>query len=262
MHTWDNNKKLYQDYLTLFEKLNIKSFDAETLNRFDQIHAGGITSTKKIANLIKFQKGQKVLELGGGIGGVARFLAKNYDVSVYNLDLSFSYSLTGFKLGSLIKDRLNVFYINGDANNIPFLNYSFHVVWLQHINMNIHNKKKFFTEIKRVTKPKGVVVFHEWFLSDKSETDLLYPLPWSDNEKYNFLVTFDNFINIAEERGFKLDFSVNDTEEALIFYKKIYENKLFANPIFKNRDGSEIFKNMITLIERKSLEVYYGLLVL
>ncbi len=260
MSQWDLNQELYEDYLKVFKNLNINTLDVETLNRFDQIHAGGISSTKKIAELIDFKKGQKVLELGGGIGGVARFLAKNFAVSTYNLDLSYCYSLTGLKLNNLIKEKINVYYVNGDANHIPFFDGLFDIVWLQHINMNIPDKKNFLREIKRVTKKTGQVVFHEWFIKDYQRS-LLFPLPWSDNETYNFLITFEDFLSLLKELGFKIENFYLDTENALAFYKKIYQNRLFNNPIFKKRDGEKIFKNMISLIEDGTLLVYYGKLV-
>lgn len=258
---WDNNKNLFEDYLKIFKKLNLVQIDVDTINKFDQIHAGGIATTKKIASLINFKKGDKVIELGGGIGGVSRYLAKAFDISVFNLDISFSYSLTGYKLNSLISEEIKVFFINGDAILLPFKNESFDIVWLQHINMNIADKKNLFYEIRRVLKKEGILVFHEWFLTNSDDNKVLLPLPWADNVDSNFLISFDKFLNIAMEYGFKLDFSYEDTNSALVFYKKIFDTKAYLNPIFKNRDAEKIFSNMIQMIEKKKISVYYGKLI-
>lgn len=241
--TWDNNKELYIDYLNLFKKLNIHNFDIETLNRFDQIHAGGISITKKIANLTDLKKGETILELGGGIGGVARFLAKNYDQYVYNLDLSFSYSLTGLKLSSLIKEDLKIFFINGDANHIPFKENTFDVVWLQHINMNIFDKKNLFKEIKRVIKNNGIIVFHEWFINNKNDNNLLYPLPWSDTPDYNFLICYDDFINLAKSSDLNYPF----LRKILIMLYLFIKNYMKQNPFqtqFLNIEMENIFSKI------------------
>ncbi len=260
MQAWDSNKNLFNDYLSLFQKLNICSISTDQLLRFDQIHAGGLTATKKISELINLKPSSKVLELGGGIGGVARYLAKNYNSFVINLDLSLTYSITGLKLTSMTKEQLMVFFVCSDALDIPFGDEKFNLVWMQHINMNIFEKGKLLKEIKRVLKKEGALVFHEWFIK-KEGTEIYYPLPWSDSEKFSFLTTFENFINLAESIGFKGSFIKDDTEFSLNFYKKIYENRAFLNPVFKERDAPTIFENIIRLIEENKLSCIYGKLV-
>lgn len=261
MEAWDTNKNLFEDYLKLFKRLNIGELTVDELNRFDQIHAGGIGITKKIASLSDIRKGSNILELGGGIGGVARFLAKNFDVLAYNLDLSLSYSITGLKLTSLINERLGVYFINGDATEIPFINRAFDIIWMQHINMNIYDKEKLFREMVRVLKRGGSIIFHEWFLKKEGYEDIDFPLPWTDTKQYNFLITVEEFIGLSEKFGLKQGFLVDDTDNALSFYKKLYENKAFLNPIFKERDGEAIFKNMISLIQNGKISVFYGKLI-
>merc|ERR1719356_985021 len=52
------------------------------------ISTGGITTTKEFVTKLNLQKGQKVLDVGCGIGGSAFYMAQNYGVNVLGIDLS------------------------------------------------------------------------------------------------------------------------------------------------------------------------------
>ncbi len=260
MQAWDSNKNLLKDYLNLFKKLNISQLSIDQLLRFDQIHAGGLTATKKISELINITPRSKVLEMGGGIGGVARFLAKNFGSFIVNLDLSLTYSITGHMLTQMTEEKPEVYFVCADATTIPFQKEEFDLIWMQHINMNISDKDRLLKEINRVLKKEGVLIFHEWFVRDE-KVELCYPLPWSDSEQFSFLTSFENFIALAEASGLKKVFVKDDTESSLNFYRKIYENKAFMNPVFKERDAERIFRNIIGQIEEGKLICIYGKLV-
>lgn len=258
MHNvWDSYTNLYTDYLSFFKKLNVENIDVGFLNKFDQIHAGGIKSTEKLAQKAELENTQKILELGGGIGGVARFLEERYGVNVVNLDLSKSYSYTGKKLTDLCKTTNKIHFVIADAVYCPLKDNIFDVVWLQHVNMNISNKDHLFSEIRRVLKVSGSLVFHEWFLSYKSAAISL-PLIWADTENYNHLCTFEEFNLIANRYGFDVNFIDNETKLSLAFYKKLLSSMAFKNPIFVGRDSEKIFKNTAKMIVEGKLSVYSG----
>lgn len=258
MHNvWDSYNNLYTDYLTLFKKLNIENINVEVLNKFDQIHAGGIKSTEKLAQKSELDHNQKILELGGGIAGVARFLEKKYGVNVVNLDLSKSYSYTGKKLTALCKSINKIHFVIADAVCCPLKDNIFDVVWLQHVNMNISNKDHLFSEIRRVLKKSGSLVFHEWFLSYKNAV-ISFPLIWADKENYSHLCTFEEFNAIANRYGFDVAFIDNETKPSLSFYEKLLSSKAFKNPIFAGRNSEKIFVNTIKMIVEGKLSVYSG----
>jgi ubiquinone/menaquinone biosynthesis C-methylase UbiE len=275
---WDGSVNLYKEYLDFFSNIGINNFDYSILNRFDQIHAGGIKATEKLAGKSGLASKVMILELGGGIGGVARYLSAKFDANVINLDLSWSYSLTGKKLTELA-GHTPIFFVNANALQIPFKKSSFEVIWLQHVNMNIADKDLLFSEIRRVIKPNGSLLFHEWFLDDSSKVNtefknsefaqspvpspqsLSYPLPWSDDSAYNHLMIFADFIQLAEQHGFKPDFYEDESEISLKFYQKLIETKAFNNPIFRGRNPQAIFENTVSLLEKGVLKVYSGKLI-
>lgn len=46
---------------------------------------------------------------------------------------------------------------------MPFPDSTFDVVWTQHVQMNVHDKLKFYSEIERVLNDMGIYVYYEVF---------------------------------------------------------------------------------------------------
>lgn len=257
---WSNNSDLFNEYVTFIKKQKITALSTEILNGFDQIHAGGIKATQDILQNLAIKEGDRILELGGGLGGVARLIAKKYRSFVVNLDLSIDYTVTGKRLTELCDDCKGVFFITADATNCPLKENSFELVWLQHVNMNIENKKQMFSEIGRLLKKKGYLVFHEWFLSGMPE-EIKLPLPWADDMNLNHLCSFDEFANLAKKEGFEIEFFKNETDSSLSFYRKLLDRKAYKNPVFRKRDGETTFINTVRMLETKTLSVYSGKMI-
>lgn len=258
---WSNNSTLFEDYQKLLKSQKIENITTEILNRFDQIHAGGLKATEKLLGMAAFKGYEHVLELGGGIGGVARFLVNKFNVEVVNLDLSYKYSLTGKKLSQLCKvDKTRLFFVNGNAILCPFKSNTFDIVWLQHVNMNILDKTSLISEISRVLKDNGKIVFHEWFLSDET-FKISLPLPWGDNDGESHLCSFATFAKILNSFNFKVAHLEDDSENSINFYNKLLQTKAFLNPIFKNRDSAKIFYNALSILNEKKMRVLVGVAI-
>src|SRR5579862_5841512 len=54
----------------------------------DQFHVRGLVATRELAEALGFNTGAKVLDVGSGLGGPARFLAATYGCHVTGIDLS------------------------------------------------------------------------------------------------------------------------------------------------------------------------------
>ena len=75
-----------------------KDLDALTerdLAPIDQFHNGGTWATRKLMGLAEFPAGAHVLDIGGGIGGPARTLAREFGLRVMVLDSSVEFCRTG-----------------------------------------------------------------------------------------------------------------------------------------------------------------------
>src|ERR1700721_1132338 len=61
---------------------------ADALSVLDHFHGRGIAATKELVELLKPQPGERILDIGSGIGGPARWLAAKCDVHVTGVDLT------------------------------------------------------------------------------------------------------------------------------------------------------------------------------
>lgn len=181
-----------------------KDFDPNIIAAMDQFHIGGAQATRDMLELAQFTLGDRVLDIGCGIGGPARLIAQVCQSPTIGLDLSMDYCLAA----NLISDQLNVSdqtgFVQGNAIHLPFADNSFDGIWTQHVTMNIENKVMLFSEFTRVLKPGGKLVMYEVFLSSDNTKPPHYPLPWSVEGAHSFLDTPDSHRRIMDTHHFSI----------------------------------------------------------
>jgi ubiquinone/menaquinone biosynthesis C-methylase UbiE len=138
---------------------DISNPTAETFYPVDQLHSGGLNTTKIQADLAAIPEGARVLDAGCGIGGAARFLAHGFGCQVEAMDLTQDYVDAAIQLTELcgLGDAIN--YRQGDVTHLPFDDQSFDLVWCQNVTMNIKDKQRLFAEAYRVLRPGGRYAF-------------------------------------------------------------------------------------------------------
>lgn len=106
-------------------------------------------------------KPYKVLDLGAGYGGSARYLAEKFECEVDCLNISEVQNkknrLKNKALGLADKVRVH----HGNFEKIPFENNSYDCVWSQDSILHSKNKDVVFKEVSRVLKPDGEFIFSD-----------------------------------------------------------------------------------------------------
>lgn len=117
-----------------------------------------------------------VLDIGGGYGGPARYLAEHFDVNVVSLNLSDIQNERARRLTAdrHLDDRVSI--VDGDFENICYNNASFDVVWSQDAMLHSGNRARVLEEVARVLKPGGVFVFTDPMAADGIAMDELQPV--------------------------------------------------------------------------------------
>jgi ubiquinone/menaquinone biosynthesis C-methylase UbiE len=111
---------------------------------------------------------------------------------------------------------------------LPFDDGSFDVVWTEHVQMNIGDKPAFYREIARVTRRKGLLLFHDIFAGDGGP--LHYPVPWAEEPAISFLVAPGEVRQLLEDLGFVIQDWVDKSEPSLQWFVAATEKLKVSGP--------------------------------
>ena len=198
---------------------DVNSLTIDDLAPIDEFHIGGRESTHEVAELAKLGASDLVLDVGCGLGGTARYLSEKFKCNVVGIDLTEEYISIGKKLTEFVGLSDRVELRHGSALNIPYEDESFDIVWTEHVQMNIADKNRFYSEIARVLKPGGRLLFHDIFRGPGDPP--FYPTPWAENESISALTTEREARSIIEQVGLKIDQWLVKVQESIEFFQRI-----------------------------------------
>jgi sarcosine/dimethylglycine N-methyltransferase len=198
-------------------ELSSKPFDyrftASELGAIDQLHTRGYPATVELANAAGITPGARVLDLGSGLGGPARYLAETYGCRVDGIDTT-----TGLvNAANYLSTRWagpagNVTFAVGDALATPFTDASFDLVWMQHVAMNIADRDRLYGEIQRVLRSGGRFATYDVL---QAQSELLYPTPWARDASVSTVLTAQATREALERAGMHVISFELDTPAAL-----------------------------------------------
>ena len=168
----------------------------------DEFHIRGREATIELATRASLRPGLRVLDVGSGLGGSARYLAAQYRCEVVGIDLTREYVDAANALAAMVGLERAVDFRQASALEIPFERDSFDVVWTEHVQMNIADKQAFYAEIARVLAPRGRLLFHDIFRGEGGP--LWFPVPWAEDASISFLASPDAVRDILAALGFSL----------------------------------------------------------
>lgn len=193
----------------------------EDLEPIDQFHIRGRMATLELARTAGLDEKKYILDVGSGVGGTSRCLAKEFGCRVTGIDLTDEYCRAATMLTAKTGLAHLVDYRQGDATNLPFDDGLFDVVWTEHMAMNIPDKTQLYKEMHRVLKPGGTLAIYDVLAGPSGP--VLFPVPWARTPDVSFLVSSDELRKLLQETGFTITNWSDTTEAARAWFVNLAE---------------------------------------
>lgn len=153
------------------------------------------------SRLVNVNETSRILDLGAGYGGSARYLADRFGCHVTCLNLSETQNALNRTLTSDagLTGRVGVVY--GDFENIPEPDNSFDIVWSQDAILHSGNRTRVLDEVRRVLIRGGQFIFTDPMQSDTCPDGVLQPI--LDRIQLSTLASFGFYRSELGTRGFE-----------------------------------------------------------
>jgi ubiquinone/menaquinone biosynthesis C-methylase UbiE len=194
----------------------------------DEFHIRGREATVELAGRASLKPGLGVLDVGSGLGGSARYLASEHQCRVTGIDLTQEYVEVARTLADLVGLGGQVEFRQCSALAMPFENGAFDVVWTEHVQMNIADKRAFYGEIARVIKSGGRFAFHDIFQGAGGEPH--FPVPWADESSISFLATPDAIRDTLVNAGLRILDWEDRSQRSLQWFAEVVERVKQSGP--------------------------------
>jgi len=182
----------------------------------------------KWSGLDKLPKGSRVLDIGCGIGGSSRILAKYYGLNVTGITIS---PAQVKRARELTPYGLNCNFRVMDALDLKFEDGSFDAVWSVEAGAHMIDKNKFAAEMLRTLRPGGYLAMADWNSRDLRT----YPPSFVENLVLKQLLeqwVHPNFISI-KDFGDILRTNENSAGEVITDNWNAYTNPSWYDSIFE-----------------------------
>ncbi|KAF4119463.1 sterol 24-C-methyltransferase [Geosmithia morbida] len=127
-----------------------------------------------LAHSIGIREGMKVLDVGCGVGGPAREIAKFTGAHITGLNNN-DYQIdraTHYAAKEGMSNQLD--FVKGDFMQMSFPDNSFDAVYAIEATVHAPTLEGIYSEIFRVLKPGGIFGVYEWLMTDKYDNDNLH----------------------------------------------------------------------------------------
>lgn len=179
-----------------------QSVSIDDLGPVDEFHIGGRQASREFLDQLELAATDRVLDVGCGLGGPARFTADRYGCQVAGIDLTAEYIETGRALCDWVGLAGRIDLTQGSALEMAYADNSFDSGYMMHVGMNIADKGALFREIHRVLKPGGRFGIYD--VMRIGEGDLTYPVPWASEADHSHLGAPAEYRDMLQASGFEL----------------------------------------------------------
>ena len=186
------------------------------------------TTDKMLRFIPKLGKSSKVLVLGSGLGGPARYLAEKFGSRIECLHFSETQNRHHQQKVEELGLEKKVTLTKGTFAPLPYERESFDLVWSQDMLLHSDKKSRTFREVQRVLKPKGRFVFTDILKSDECPDEVLAKLQARLPVKE--MVSSDDYQRLAKRAPLLKVYAVEMPDQVELHFNKLSERLETTKP--------------------------------
>src|SRR5690606_5243293 len=126
--------------------------------------------------LQKLDKSSRVLDIGSGYAGSARYLAETFGCQVACLNLSEKQNQRARELNEKAGLTMALNVVDGSFESIPSVSESVDIIWCQDAILHSSHRLRVFEEVNRVLAPGGQFIFTDPMAAEDATEDELQPI--------------------------------------------------------------------------------------
>jgi len=238
-------------------RMDLQHLTPEQLAPADEFHVGGLDATKELAAQMELRAGLRLLDVGSGIGGPARYFASR-GCAVTGIDLTQEFVSVATALTKMMKLEGTAEFQQGSALKMPFADGAFDGAYMLHVGMNLADKAAVFRETRRVMKSGGLFTVFDILRCGPGSFG--FPVPWAQNMETSFVADTGGYRMALQEAGFKVEkvrgrrqFSIEFLQRAMARAAEGGTPALGLHLLLGERTP-EMMKNVLTAIQGSVLE--------
>ena len=232
----------------------------EDLAPVDAFHMRGRQETAELAAAAGISAGQRVVDIGSGLGGTARYLAATTGCTVTGVDATESFCRAATELSAWVGLSDATRFLHGSALALPMGDASFDVAWTEHVQMSIPDKELFYREASRVLVAGGQFLFHDIFQGPGGPPHV--PVPWADEASDSALCTPEQAAEAMRAAGFEIVSWTDTSEASRAFFEQAVQRIAEAGPpalglhLLMPREPARKMRNLLrNLTEKRTVGI-------
>jgi sarcosine/dimethylglycine N-methyltransferase len=217
------------DLVATIERLageDLAALTQQQRDQLDQFHSGGSEAVARLLPSLHLAPGMIVLDIGSGLGGPARQIARSSGCTVVGVDITPAYIDTAQALTQTAGLDDQVTFVCSDIAG--FDRTDFDAAYTMHVQMNIADKKTYFTEIARRLRPGARFATFEVCLTGGAQPTP--PLPWSLDGTDSYLATAVQLRDTIASSGFEILDWVDETQWVVQWFEDLGKRRATGSP--------------------------------